>query len=93
MPTPRPIDIAQELRLGGVDRLIKTIDDRPALKNKEVVKRLALVEVILWGLTGERAGPAEVSEFAVQSLAVSMPELVIEAKVQAQKIPPQTLVS
>lgn len=94
MPLKKPIDIAMALLPGGVDSLMKSIDEHPELQGleKDKYKRLALAELLIMGNTGRRGGPAEVAVAAFQMADISVEELVIEAKVAVQKIPPQPMV-
>lgn len=90
MPLKSPIDIAMALLPGGVDSLLKRIDEHPELGGgeRDKYKRLVLAELLILGNTGRRGGPTEVAVAAFQMSDISLEELVIEAKAIVQCIPP-----
>lgn len=92
MPGLLPIDIFSVLLAGGVDTLMKRVDEHPAIRpiDKEKAKRMALVEVLIMGNTGQRGHPAQVALAATQTANISLAEMIIEAKLAAQHIPPST---
>lgn len=89
----RPIDIGLVLRTGGVDGLMKVIEVHEEIPEhrKEACKRAALAEILILGNLGRRGLPAEVASAAAQLMGMSLDELVMAAKVAAQKIPKEGL--